>query len=240
MQTAKHGFRSARSIRPPSAVGSLALLLTLLALATTPLALSKYVATGKGTAGVRIAQFSAPALVNRTVGTNVLVYFHRNNYLESQWAPKYDLRFTNTSEVAARYRLQIYNVFNDRARYNDNWSWTNPNDRRLQLTLTPDYPVAGAYVRARVLAIGWSTAGGRTPLLSTDRRYYSVTAGQEGSRLMPVDSPDIEDTRVGFLVEFTGENTTANLGGGDDTDGTGFSRDIAYRINYNLSAKQVD
>ena len=46
-----------RSGQRPPIIGTLALLLTVVAVLTTPLAASKYVATGMGSAGARIAKF---------------------------------------------------------------------------------------------------------------------------------------------------------------------------------------
>ena len=112
---------SNRAVRRPPAFCTAALLLTILALATTPLAVSKYAATGVGSAQARLAKWAPSGTVTETFqlnGTNMsnnqVILFRdyrsstRLTYVSNAVSQIMEgkVKFNNaTTEVATRYTL---------------------------------------------------------------------------------------------------------------------------------------
>ena len=211
--------------KPYPLFATLILLLTIAVVVTTPIALSKYVATGTGSAKARIAKFDVQHTgQNVSFGTDVMIFWH------SQWcgAPGYVFTVNgikNTSEVTVRAKFRFYNVFQDNATYADNFDWTNPAHRR-PLRATDDY--YGAYP-------GINTEP-RIYMWTTDGKTYSTTPGQEGVVLQPGDSMNLQWAMSGEKYR---SSTTTNTAAALDTAGD-FSVDWAYRVNYDIITTQID
>ena len=256
--------------------------LAVLTVAFLPGALSKYVATGNGIAAARFASFSAPSVVNNNIGHRVMYYFHKGNNNEgtASWIPNFFIRFYNTSEVAARYKVEFYNVLDSHGRSLD--SSGNPVPRTKLFPATYDfytwqtgsdsYPRFRIYSDASSPSASWtyrepsypaSWYSGADGVRAADYKdYYDTNGDLQGVLLYPkMPGNDLQQfnpgssywfagswlddyqTKEGYdgitlRWEFTGQRSNAAK---YDNDTTGdFSKDKAYRINYDLVAAQVD
>lgn len=136
----------------PLIIGFLALALTVAAVLTMPLAVSKYVATGQASATARIAAFDS-ITSTKYWGSDAMVYWHK--LFLNQGSPTYHLGreaelyiyATNESEVAVTMEPVFYNV---RQPYGTPYSHGTIG-RRPSATGTPDF--------------SWSNALHRQPLI---------------------------------------------------------------------------
>ena len=91
----------------PPILGTLALLLAVVAVVTTPLAVSKYVATGTGSAGARIAKWD-PGLTDAAAADYEWFYTATGAVISSPASLTRNFTLTNNSEVMANYPLNLY------------------------------------------------------------------------------------------------------------------------------------
>lgn len=236
-----------------SVIWAAVLVLTMIGVLTMPLAVSKYTAQGQGQAKARIASFDIISSTG-SFGTDAMIYFHKQFAGDTGYVFRIDI--TNTSEVAVRLQLRFYNVFQNDGTYASNFNWTNASHRRLlNFPVTNSIPnifntdASGNGTRPTV-GIAYSTTHyprisfvrtadlGDTDYPNTDRRYYSLTSGQEGPLVLPGETIRI---KLGLHGQFYRSGTTTNI---HEHNVTGTTQDAqhnaVFRINYDIIATQVD
>jgi len=233
-----------------SPVAVIALALTALALITTPLASARFAARNANiTSTAQVAQFSAPVVTNNNIGDRVMHYFHYGN---RYWQPFFFIRFFNVSDVAARYRVDFRSI---------NFHWDDEagriNGTRTNLfpentDLSAWTPVSNSHPQFHVQAFAFQEPA--LPLNTPPSNEHKAY-GPTGSLLhapnltnnnffanpgfpyaCPYSSLRSGYDGVALRVYFTSQRTA---GLANDTYGN-FSRNAAFRINYDLVATQVD
>lgn len=228
------------------AVWLCALALMVLAVLTMPLAVSRYVATGTGSAKARIAAFDVECPAHPSTGQKTLMFVSKHTAGTKKDAWYFGVKVKNTSEVTVRVQLKFYNVRQDDATIPASFDWTNPNHRRL-FTSTVGYGASGVWqsvgytplFRIQAYEENWTTG---VPL--TDHRVYSTTAGQEGSLLHPDEEVMLrwyvsDEKYAGTDAVHNANYPNTNVYDIFDRIGDG-SVDAAFRINYDIIATQVD
>ncbi|MDR0532109.1 MAG: hypothetical protein LBG83_08605 [Oscillospiraceae bacterium] len=198
--------------------------------------MSKYYASGSGSAVAHIAKFDLEATNNEYFGNECVYYMPVAN---NGWGMY--IAVQNRSEVRVRVHLRFYNVLQDDATVASSFNWLNSSHRRECPPSGTNY--YNAYNAATATAPRFqvkSYSAINAPYASTDARYYSTASGSEGVELAPVgqagDSVLLGWNLDGILYK-TGTTDTVNNYSDTASDGT---LDRAFRINYDIIATQID
>ena len=130
----------------------------------------------------------------------------------------------NNGEVTTRVEMRFCNVLQDNAAIASDFDWTNPAHRRV---------IGGDYAN---VFLPTSATAPRIRVYSGTHTYNTTSPGPAGIVLQPQEEAELVWTITGDFYK-TGTTTQTT----DLVDRTGdFSGDRAFRLNYDIFAKQVD